>query len=150
LFIDDKNLNVDDWKPTLYKKGIIAGAFDLLHPGYIQTFEYAKQHCDFLVAALHEDPSVERQEKAKPLLSVDERKQALLSLQNVDEVVVYKTENELRSLLQSGDYSVRFLGDDYIGKNFTGSDLEIKEIVYVPRKHGWSYRTLLEKIRKGG
>ena len=30
--------------------GFTAGNFDLLHPGYIYTFEEAKRHCDrFLV-----------------------------------------------------------------------------------------------------
>ena len=37
IFIDDKGVNVLDWKnnkcPT--KKGI-AGAFDIIHPGYIK------------------------------------------------------------------------------------------------------------------
>ena len=30
------------------KLGFTAGNFDLLHPGYIYTFEEAKKHCDTL------------------------------------------------------------------------------------------------------
>ena len=42
------------------KKGIIgftAGNFDLLHPGYIYTFEAAKEHCDYFIVFLQRDPS---------------------------------------------------------------------------------------------
>ena len=27
-------------------KGVIAGAFDIYHPGYVQAFKEAKEHCD--------------------------------------------------------------------------------------------------------
>jgi len=43
LFIDDKGVNVEDWRKTLpVTKGIVAGAFDILHPGYIRMFKYAR------------------------------------------------------------------------------------------------------------
>ena len=29
-----------------YKLGFTAGNFDILHPGYIYTFEEAKRHCE--------------------------------------------------------------------------------------------------------
>ena len=29
--------------------GFTAGNFDLLHPGYIYTFEKAKEHCDYFI-----------------------------------------------------------------------------------------------------
>ena len=32
--------------------GFTAGNFDLLHPGYIYTFEDAKKHCDHLIIFL--------------------------------------------------------------------------------------------------
>ena len=35
-----------------YKKellGFTAGNFDLLHPGYIKCFKWAKKHCDKLI-----------------------------------------------------------------------------------------------------
>ena len=47
LFIDDKGINVEDWKKTRpKKKGIIAGNFDVMHPGYIRMFKEAKEHCN--------------------------------------------------------------------------------------------------------
>ena len=41
-----------------YKLGFTAGNFDLLHPGYIITFEEAKRHCDkFIICLLYTSPS---------------------------------------------------------------------------------------------
>ena len=56
------------------KLGIIAGNFDVIHPGYIYMFREASQHCDKLLVALHTDPSIERPEKIKPILTVKERR----------------------------------------------------------------------------
>jgi glycerol-3-phosphate cytidylyltransferase len=119
------------------KKGIIAGNFDVIHPGYIQMFKQSKDYCGWLVVALQTDPTVERPEKIKPILSWEERRDMLLSLRYVDEVVEYTTEAELRELLKNGDYSVRILGDDYRDKYATGQE-HSSEVVYITRDHGWS------------
>ncbi len=118
-------------------KGVIAGAFDTLHPGYIKMFSEAKENCDVLVVLLHTDPSIERPAKLKPILTPEERKYMLLSLSAVDEVVTYTYEAVLYDLLQVGEFDIRFLGDDYIDKPFTGDDLKIP-IHYLNRDHGWS------------
>ena len=39
-----------------HKIGFTAGNFDLLHPGYIYTFEEAKKHCDHFIVFLQKDP----------------------------------------------------------------------------------------------
>ena len=126
-------------------KGVVAGNFDVIHPGYIDLFNTAKEHCDILYVLLHTDPSIERPHKIKPVLSVDERVSMLLTLEPIDYTIPYTYESELYELLKSGDWDVRFMGDDYKGKEFTGSDLDIK-IVYCNRDHGWSttkYKTLI-------
>ena len=38
--------------------GFTAGNFDLLHPGYINCFKDAKQHCDRFIVFLQIDPSL--------------------------------------------------------------------------------------------
>ena len=68
IFIDDKGINVEEWKKNQpSKKGIIAGAFDVIHPGYIRMFKDAKKHCNHLTVALHEDPSMARPNKLPPV-----------------------------------------------------------------------------------
>ena len=118
-------------------RGVIAGNFDVIHPGYIEMFNECKQRCNYLVVCLHEDPSIERPEKLKPILKWSDRYKILESLKQVDFIFLYKTEAELYEALQKGNFDVRFLGDDYIGKSFTGDDLNIP-IEYLNRDHGWS------------
>ena len=48
--------------------GFTAGNFDLLHPGYIYTFEDAKKHCDHFIVFLQKDPSLHRKSKYKPVI----------------------------------------------------------------------------------
>jgi glycerol-3-phosphate cytidylyltransferase len=117
--------------------GVIAGNFDVIHPGYIKMFKECKNNCECLIVLLHKDPSFERPEKLKPILSVNERREMLYSLKYIDEVLAYDTENMLCDFLKELNPSVRFLGDDYIGKSFTGDNLDI-QIHYLNRDHGWS------------
>ena len=118
-------------------KGIIAGNFDVIHPGYIAMFEEMKQHCSCLIVLLHTDPSIERPHKIKPMLHHEERKKILNSIKYVDDVIRYTYEEQLYDLLKVGEFDIRFLGDDYINKPFTGDDLKIP-IHYMNRDHGWS------------
>ena len=120
-----------------YIKGVIAGAFDTYHPGYVQMLKEAKGQCDCLIVMLHTDPSKERPEKLKPILTVDERKEMLLSIRYVDDVIRYTYEGQLLDLLKYGEFGIRFLGDDYIDKPFTGDNLPIP-IHYLDRSHGGS------------
>jgi glycerol-3-phosphate cytidylyltransferase len=127
------------------KIGVIAGNFDVIHPGYIKMFKECKENCDEFIILLHTDPTIERPEKIKPILSVEERDEMLISIKYIDNVFTYTTEKELIELLSLLKPSVRFLGDDYKGKNFTGSHLNIP-IHYLDRSHGWSttkFKTLI-------
>ena len=118
-------------------KGVIAGNFDVMHPGYIEMFKECAANCDCLVVLLHTDPSIERPHKLTPILSVEERKKMLLSLIYVEDVVRYTYEEQLLDLLKMGEFDVRFLGDDYIDKPYTGKELGTL-IYWISRSHGWS------------
>ena len=126
-------------------KGVIAGNFDVIHPGYVSMFKEMKKHCDALVILLHTDPSIERPEKLKPILSSGERKEMLLSFRYIDDVVRYTYEEQLYDLLKVGEFNVRFLGDDYRNKPFTGDDLKIN-IVFNTRRHNYSTTNTIKKI----
>ncbi|MGB2244667.1 MAG: adenylyltransferase/cytidyltransferase family protein [Flavobacteriaceae bacterium] len=132
------------------KKGFIAGNFDVLHPGYIQLFKECKKQCDLFIVLLHSDPSIERPDKLTPILSVEERIEQLKSNRYIDSVLVYTYEKELLALIVEHDFNLRFLGDDYIGKPFTGDHLNIP-VHYIERNHGWStskYKHLLAESLK--
>ena len=134
--------------------GFTAGNFDLLHPGYINTFEEAKKYCDRFLVFLQRDPSLHRSSKYKPVIPLYDRYKALMSIKYIDEVYIYQTEEELYHLIQFWKPDVRILGEDYIsegqdGKSipFTGDDLPPK-IVYTTRSHGWSTTRLKDLITR--
>ena len=80
--------------------GFTAGSFDLLHPGYIYTFEEAKRHCDRFLVFLQKDPSATRYTKYKPVIPYYERYKTLMAIQYIDEVYMYQTEEELYDLIK--------------------------------------------------
>ena len=127
------------------KIGFTAGNFDLLHPGYIYTFETAKEHCDYFMVFLQIDPSETRFTKYKPVIPLYERYKTLMSIKYVDEVVTYQTEEDLIKLIEFYKPEIRILGDDYIGKRFSGDNLP-PEVIYTTRAHGWSTTKLKDLI----
>ena len=129
------------------KKGFIAGNFDIIHPGYIKMFNECNNNCDHFTILLHSDPSIERPNKLKPILTLEERIEVLSSIKFINDIKSYTYEAELYDLIKNGGYSVRFLGDDYKNKSFTGDDLNIY-IHYLNRGHGWSttkFKNLISK-----
>jgi glycerol-3-phosphate cytidylyltransferase len=127
--------------------GFTAGNFDLLHPGYIYTFEEAKRHCDYFMVFLQRDPSETRFTKYKPVVPLYERYKTLMSIKYVDEVVTYQTEEDLIQLMEFYKPDIRILGDDYIGKRFTGDHLPIK-VIYTTRSHNWSTTKIKDLITR--
>lgn len=127
------------------KIGFTAGNFDLLHPGYIYTFETAKQHCDYFMVFLQMDPSETRYTKYKPVIPLYERYKTLMSIKYIDEVVCYQSEEDLLKLIEFYKPDIRILGDDYIGKRFTGDHLPV-EVIYTTRSHNWSTTRIKDLI----
>ena len=118
--------------------GIIAGNFDVIHPGYIEMFNEMKKHVNEIHVLLHNDPSLNRPEKIKPLLSVKDRKMTLMALKGITQVSSYNTEQELLQLIIDVNPEIRFLGEDYINRtDYTGYGLPPK-IIFLKRDHGWS------------
>ena len=132
------------------KVGITAGAFDLCHAGHMLVFKEAKTVCEHLIVALQEDPSqtpteYRGKEKNKPVMSLEERKIILEGIKYVDEVVTYKSEEDLYKLLQDLKPDVRIIGMDWKGKEYTGYDLPI-EMYFNSRGHEFSTTALRERV----
>ena len=125
--------------------GFTCSCFDLLHAGHIIMLQYAKARCDKLIVGLQTDPTIDRPEKNKPIQSFEERKIQLESVKYVNKIFTYDTEEELYKNLLFIKPDVRILGSDYIGKSFTGDDLDIK-IYYHDRNHNYSTTNLRKQI----
>jgi glycerol-3-phosphate cytidylyltransferase len=96
---------------------------------------------------LQRDPSETRYTKYKPVIPLYERYKTLMAIKYVDEVVTYQTEEDLLNLIEFYKPDVRILGDDYIGKRFTGDHMPI-EVIYTTRSHNWSTTRIKDLITK--
>tara|TARA_R100001132_G_C3272301_1_gene94334 strand:+ start:805 stop:1224 length:420 start_codon:yes stop_codon:yes gene_type:complete len=132
------------------KIGFTCSCFDLLHAGHVAMLEEAKNNCEHLIVGLQIDPSLERDGKSKPIQSLVERQIQLRACKYVDEIIVYKTEKDLKTILKTLPINIRFLGEEYTIENFTGKKL-CKEkrirIYYNKRRHKFSSSELKERIK---
>ena len=145
IFNKVKQLKVDG-----KKIGIVFSSFDLFHAGHVAMLAEAKNHCDYLIAALQTDPTIDRPDsKNPPIQTIVERQIQVSTNRNVDEVVVYQTEKDLEDLLLILPIDVRILGIEYKDKEFTGRDICMKrgiEIVYNGRDHSFSSSSLRKRV----
>ena len=132
------------------KIGVVFSSFDLFHAGHVAMLAEAKNHCDYLIAALQTDPTIDRPDsKNPPIQSIVERQIQVSTNRNVDEVVVYQTEKDLEDLLLILPVDVRILGVEYKDKDFTGKEICLKrgiEIVYNGRDHSFSSSSLRKRV----
>jgi D-beta-D-heptose 7-phosphate kinase/D-beta-D-heptose 1-phosphate adenosyltransferase len=135
----------------------VNGCFDLMHEGHENFLRRAKwlgvtcrkigEPClNRLVVALNSDASARALKSAKwgskyPLLNLAERVEAVRAW--ADEVVIFRTEDELHHLIEICLPCILVKGPDYIGKRVTGDDIapvvildnpETEEIREVKRK----------------
>jgi glycerol-3-phosphate cytidylyltransferase len=130
--------------------GITFSTFDMLHAGHIAMLSEAKNHCDYLIAGLQTDPTIDRPDtKNKPIQSIVERQIQLAACRYVDEVVVYQTEQDLRDLLLILPVDVRVLGVEYEHKDFSGKAECYQrniEIIFNGRDHSFSSSSLRKRV----
>jgi glycerol-3-phosphate cytidylyltransferase len=130
--------------------GIVFSTFDLLHAGHIAMLAEVKNHCDYLIAGLQTDPTIDRPDtKNPPVQSIVERQITLSATRYVDEIVVYQTEKDLEDILLTLPIDVRILGIEYANKDFTGRDIchdRGIQIVFNGRDHSFSSSSLRKRV----
>ncbi len=131
------------------KVGFTCSAFDLLHAGHVQMLREAKDQCDYLICGLQIDPSIDRAEKNAPIQTIVERYTQLKGVRYVDEIIPYRTEEDLEDILSMYDIDVRILGEEYKDKTFTGRAICAKrgiELYFNKREHRFSTSDLRRRI----
>ena len=142
--------HIKELKAQGKKIGITFSQFDMLHAGHIAMLAEAKNHCDYLIAGLQTDASIDRPGvKNPPVQSIIERQIQLSACRFVDEIVVYTTEQDLIDLILTLPLDVRILGEEYEDTNFTGrSEGHGRQIehVYNKRDHSFSSSSLRKRV----
>lgn len=132
-------------------RGITCGAMDLFHAGHVLMLRSCKEHCDYLIVCLHTNPQLDRPTKNKPIQSLVERYIQLSGNKYVDEIIPYETEADLIEIFKAIDFDVRFMGEDWKGKPYTGHDLPDMQdkAIFNKRDHDYSSSGLRRRIAKG-
>ena len=126
---------------------------DFLHAGHALMLDECKRHCDYLYVGLIVDPTIDRPQKNKPIQSMFERYCQIRSHRAVDEVIPLGNERDLELALLALPIDIRFVGEDYLGKDFTGKaicDRRGIRIFYNNRQHGFSSSELRKRIIANG
>lgn len=129
--------------------GFTASSFDLFHSGHVAMLKEARSNCDYMIVGLQTDPTFDRPDKNKPIQSVFERYVQLEGCKYIDEIIPYATEQDLQDILLTYKIDVRFIGEEYKSKNFTGKQLCVDkgiEIHYNKRQHSFSTSNLRKRI----
>jgi glycerol-3-phosphate cytidylyltransferase len=131
--------------------GITFSTFDLgPHAGHIAMLSEAKNHCDYLIAGLQTDPTIDRPDtKNRPVQSIVERQIQLAACRYVDEVVIYQTEQDLVDLLLILPVDVRILGIEYEHREFTGQhECHSRgiDLIFNGRDHSFSSSSLRKRV----
>lgn len=130
--------------------GITFSTFDLLHAGHVAMLREAKNHCDYLIAGIQTDPTIDRPDtKNKPVQTLVERYAQLAAVKYVDEIIPYQTEQDLTDILNMYEIDIRILGEEYKDKDFTGKDACNKrgiDLYFNKREHRFSTSDLRERV----
>ena len=99
----------------------VNGCFDVLHPGHIQLFKYAKSLGDYLIVAIDSDKRVsEMKGPEMPIFSQSDRSQTLEAIRYIDVVHIFDSKEDLENLLKSIAPDIMIVGSDWKGKEVVG------------------------------
>lgn len=99
----------------------VNGCFDVLHPGHIQLFKYAKSLGDYLIVAIDSDKRVsEMKGPERPIFSQSDRSQTLEAIRYIDVVHIFDSKEDLENLLKSIAPDIMLVGSDWKGKEVVG------------------------------
>jgi D-beta-D-heptose 7-phosphate kinase/D-beta-D-heptose 1-phosphate adenosyltransferase len=99
----------------------VNGCFDVLHPGHIQLFKYAKSLGDYLIVAIDSDKRVsEIKGPERPIFSQSDRSQTLEAIRYIDVVYIFDSKEDLENLLKSIAPDIMIVGSDWKDKEVVG------------------------------
>lgn len=129
------------------KKIWVNGCFDVLHLGHVRMLEFAKSLGGNLVVGIDSDTRVsELKGEDRPINDQLSRSEFLVALRSVDSVVVFDSKHEMRKLLKTHRITDMVIGEEYRGKEITGSDL-VDRIHFFPKVENLSTTNILNNLR---
>jgi len=125
----------------------VNGTFDILHRGHLELFEFASK-LGKLRVGIDSDSRVQKLKgPTRPINSFEDRKYFLESLNYIDSVVGFSTDEELINLIETWSPKYFVIGTDYFGKNVIGKN-KAQHIIYFEKVEGYSTTKIIEECQK--
>ena len=137
---------IDDSKK--YSISLVNGIFDLIHTGHFELLNFAKSLSKKLVVAINSDNSTKKiKGKNRPINNENDRKNSLLNITHVDEVVIFD-EIKPTNIINVIRPNVIVRGDDHKAtvvrkRDNIPTNIDIK--IY-KKKTGYSTTKIIDKI----
>lgn len=126
-------------------KIIVNGTFDILHRGHIEMLQYAGSLGSLLVCIDTDRRVQELKGINRPINNQNDRKFMLESLNCVDWVRLFDSEQELLDIIKDYSPDIMVKGSDYRNQPIVGSEL-IKEIKFYDRVEPYSTTRTIQRI----
>jgi len=122
------------------------GVFDILHVGHLKLLNYAKTLGNRLIVGINSDSSVKRLKgDLRPINEEDTRKESLLELGFVDDVIIFEEDTPLEAITRlEPDIIVK--GGDYTFDTVVGNHLA--KVVIFPLIEGHSTTRILDESNR--
>lgn len=120
----------------------VNGTFDVLHIGHIRLLEFASKFGQLRVGIDSDERVRSLKGEDRPINGVNDRKEFLLSIKNVDDVVIFSSDDELINEIRTYNPDIIVVGGDYKGKTVIGSEFGGK-VLYFDRIEGYSTTKIL-------
>ena len=124
----------------------VNGCFDVLHPGHIKLFQYAKSLGDYLIVAIDSDEKVALDKGPdRPIFSLEDRKLILESIKGIDIVHTFDSREGLENLLECIRPDILVVGSDWKNGIVVGREYA-KEVKFFERQGDYSTSRTIQGI----
>ncbi|HMO17500.1 MAG TPA: D-glycero-beta-D-manno-heptose 1-phosphate adenylyltransferase [Oligoflexia bacterium] len=125
------------------------GCFDVLHVGHVRYLRQARDLGSSLMVGLNSDESVRRLKGPKrPIHNQEIRREMLLSLKMVDEVVIFEEDTPLRLIMEVNP-EIIVKGGDWTPDKIVGADFVVSsggKVFSLPFFEGFSSTDTIQRI----
>ena len=124
----------------------VNGCFDVLHPGHIALFQYAKSLGDYLIVAIDSDEKVALDKGFdRPIFSMEDRRFVLEAIECIDIVHTFNSRSGLENLLESIKPDILVVGSDWKNGIVVGRE-HAKEVKFFERQGDYSTSRTIQGI----
>jgi D-beta-D-heptose 7-phosphate kinase/D-beta-D-heptose 1-phosphate adenosyltransferase len=124
----------------------VNGCFDVLHPGHIALFQYAKSLGDYLIVAIDSDEKVALDKGFdRPIFSMEDRRFVLESIECIDIVHTFNSRSGLENLLECIKPDILVVGSDWKNGIVVGRE-HAKEVKFFERQGDYSTSRTIQGI----